>query len=288
MASFVDFCFSPVVRFRMQVSRSWPMRNIRWLSPKLQISTSTKQQRCGDRSSIRKGQNKIHFFFLSLVLKISQLSVLFKAGQIRVNILTAARLRPARKSFYLVCCVSTFHQHFCTELKIDLLPQQMFLCLLCCCHVMKWLEIQTQCVEKRWQIIMVMKQCCGIYIEFFFCDNPFALFWVVEVQDDSNVQTLTPCFYGYCIWLELWSRFVSVNVFLLHGTCFFCLQPCFEELVHFMSSGPSHILILSQAEDSANVVPAWREFIGPPDMEEAKREMPERLVTRDGICATPS
>lgn len=53
-----------------------------------------------------------------------------------------------------------------------------------------------------------------------------------------------------------------------------------------MSSGPSHILILSQAEDSANVVPAWREFIGPADTEEAKREMPERLVTRDDICVT--
>lgn len=67
---------------------------------------------------------------------------------------------------------------------------------------------------------------------------------------------------------------------------FYCLQPCFEELVHLMSSGPSHILILSQAEDSANVVPAWREFIGPADMEEAKRDMPERLVTRDDICVT--
>lgn len=46
-----------------------------------------------------------------------------------------------------------------------------------------------------------------------------------------------------------------------------------------MSSGPSHILILSQAEDSANVVPAWREFIGPADTEDAKRAKPERLVT---------
>uniref|UniRef100_H3DGC3 Nucleoside diphosphate kinase B n=1 Tax=Tetraodon nigroviridis TaxID=99883 RepID=H3DGC3_TETNG len=65
-------------------------------------------------------------------------------------------------------------------------------------------------------------------------------------------------------------------------------EPCFEELVGFMSSGPSHILILSQAEDSANVVPAWREFIGPADTEEAKREMPERLVTRGGLRATSS
>lgn len=53
-----------------------------------------------------------------------------------------------------------------------------------------------------------------------------------------------------------------------------------------MSSGPSHILVLSQAEDSANVVPAWHEFIGPADTEKAKREMPERLVTGDDIAAT--
>lgn len=51
-----------------------------------------------------------------------------------------------------------------------------------------------------------------------------------------------------------------------------------------MSSGPSHILILSQAEGSANVVPAWREFIGPADMEEAKRERPERSVSINDLC----
>lgn len=49
-----------------------------------------------------------------------------------------------------------------------------------------------------------------------------------------------------------------------------------------MSSGPSHILVLSQVEGSANVVPAWREFIGPADIEEARKEKPERLVT--GNC----
>ena len=46
-----------------------------------------------------------------------------------------------------------------------------------------------------------------------------------------------------------------------------------------MSSGPSHVLVLSQVEGSANVIPAWREFIGPADIEEARRERPERLVT---------
>lgn len=49
--------------------------------------------------------------------------------------------------------------------------------------------------------------------------------------------------------------------------------------MQFMSSGPSHVLVLSQVEGSANVVPAWREFIGPADIEEARREKPERLVT---------
>ncbi|XP_034417360.1 thioredoxin domain-containing protein 6 [Cyclopterus lumpus] len=56
----------------------------------------------------------------------------------------------------------------------------------------------------------------------------------------------------------------------------------FEDLVQFMSSGPSHILVLSQVESSANVVPAWREFIGPADIEEARRDKPESLRAQYG------
>uniref|UniRef100_A0A3Q1GPK2 Nucleoside diphosphate kinase B n=1 Tax=Acanthochromis polyacanthus TaxID=80966 RepID=A0A3Q1GPK2_9TELE len=56
----------------------------------------------------------------------------------------------------------------------------------------------------------------------------------------------------------------------------------FEDLVQFMSSGPSHILVLSQTEDSANIVPAWREFIGPADIEEARREKPQSLRAQYG------
>ncbi|XP_046902971.1 thioredoxin domain-containing protein 6 [Hypomesus transpacificus] len=56
----------------------------------------------------------------------------------------------------------------------------------------------------------------------------------------------------------------------------------FDELVRFMSSGPSHILLLSQPDGSANVVPAWREFIGPTDTEQAKREKPESLRAQYG------
>ncbi|XP_068428506.1 thioredoxin domain-containing protein 6 isoform X2 [Clinocottus analis] len=56
----------------------------------------------------------------------------------------------------------------------------------------------------------------------------------------------------------------------------------FEDLVQFMSSGPSHILVLSQVESSANVVPAWREFIGPADIEEARKDKPESLRAQYG------
>ncbi|KAE8299381.1 Thioredoxin domain-containing protein 3-like protein Dynein intermediate chain 3 [Larimichthys crocea] len=59
-------------------------------------------------------------------------------------------------------------------------------------------------------------------------------------------------------------------------------EACFEDLVQFMSSGPSHVLVLSQVEGSANVVPAWREFIGPADIEEARREKPESLRAQYG------
>ncbi|XP_047225895.1 thioredoxin domain-containing protein 6 isoform X3 [Girardinichthys multiradiatus] len=59
-------------------------------------------------------------------------------------------------------------------------------------------------------------------------------------------------------------------------------ETSFEDLVQFMSSGPSHILVLSQIEGTANIIPAWREFIGPADMEEARREKPESLRAQYG------
>ncbi|XP_069554711.1 thioredoxin domain-containing protein 6 [Brachyistius frenatus] len=59
-------------------------------------------------------------------------------------------------------------------------------------------------------------------------------------------------------------------------------EACFEDLVQFMSSGPSHTLVLSQVESSASVVPSWRQFIGPADVEEARREMPKSLRAQYG------
>ncbi|XP_032384951.1 thioredoxin domain-containing protein 6 isoform X2 [Etheostoma spectabile] len=59
-------------------------------------------------------------------------------------------------------------------------------------------------------------------------------------------------------------------------------EACFEDLVQFMSSGPSRVLVISQVEGSTNVVPAWREFIGPADIEEARRNKPESLRAQYG------
>lgn len=53
-----------------------------------------------------------------------------------------------------------------------------------------------------------------------------------------------------------------------------------------MSSGPSHVLVLSRVEGSAGVVPAWRELIGPTDIEEARRDKPQRLVSGNDTNVT--
>ncbi|XP_072300497.1 thioredoxin domain-containing protein 6 [Eucyclogobius newberryi] len=59
-------------------------------------------------------------------------------------------------------------------------------------------------------------------------------------------------------------------------------EPWFEDLVQFMCSGPSHMLLLSQPDSSANTVRAWLDFIGPADIEEARRDKPESLRAQYG------
>ncbi|XP_051878791.1 thioredoxin domain-containing protein 6 [Pristis pectinata] len=51
----------------------------------------------------------------------------------------------------------------------------------------------------------------------------------------------------------------------------------FEELIRFMSSGPCRVLIISKPEGTDDVIPLWKEFIGPTDVEIAKQEKPESL-----------
>ncbi|XP_065108430.1 thioredoxin domain-containing protein 6 [Paramisgurnus dabryanus] len=62
-------------------------------------------------------------------------------------------------------------------------------------------------------------------------------------------------------------------------------EPYFQELVQYMSSGPSHVLVISKAEGSEDVIPAWREFIGPPDIDEAKMKQPDSLRAQYGTTS---
>ncbi|ESO85411.1 hypothetical protein LOTGIDRAFT_107502 [Lottia gigantea] len=57
----------------------------------------------------------------------------------------------------------------------------------------------------------------------------------------------------------------------------------FEELVQFMSSGPSHVLVLTKgAETDGSVLKEWREMIGPTSVEEAKEQAPDSLRAKYG------
>ncbi|KAG7330919.1 hypothetical protein KOW79_004888 [Hemibagrus wyckioides] len=59
-------------------------------------------------------------------------------------------------------------------------------------------------------------------------------------------------------------------------------EPYFQELTRFMSSGPSHVLVISNPEGSDDVILAWQAFLGPSDIEEAKRKHPESLRAQYG------
>ncbi|XP_024142862.1 thioredoxin domain-containing protein 6 isoform X1 [Oryzias melastigma] len=59
-------------------------------------------------------------------------------------------------------------------------------------------------------------------------------------------------------------------------------EPCFQDLVQFMSSGHCHVLVLSHTDGSVNVLSAWLEFMGPTDVNEARKVKPESLRAQYG------
>lgn len=86
------------------------------------------------------------------------------------------------------------------------------------------------------------------------CDLLAALFSLLSAKTKQSAGLISVCF------------------------CAMNLQAGFDDLVRFMSSGPCQVLLLSRVEGSSTVVQAWRDFIGPPDVEEARREKPERSI----------
>ena len=57
-----------------------------------------------------------------------------------------------------------------------------------------------------------------------------------------------------------------------------CPQEYFEDLVKFMSSGPSHVLVLTKGQADDSIIKDWRDMLGPPAVEDAKELAPERCV----------
>ncbi|XP_008562688.1 PREDICTED: thioredoxin domain-containing protein 6 isoform X1 [Galeopterus variegatus] len=53
-------------------------------------------------------------------------------------------------------------------------------------------------------------------------------------------------------------------------------EEAFEKLVHYMCSGPSHLLILTSTEGTEDAVTAWQTLMGPCDPNVARMEQPER------------
>jgi nucleoside diphosphate kinase len=50
----------------------------------------------------------------------------------------------------------------------------------------------------------------------------------------------------------------------------------FDELVKFMTSGNSHVLVLTKGRTGDNIISDFRDLIGPTTVEEAKEAQPER------------
>ena len=55
-------------------------------------------------------------------------------------------------------------------------------------------------------------------------------------------------------------------------------QDYFEDLVKFMSSGPSHVLVLTKGQTDDSIIKDWRDMLGPPAVEDAQEQAPDRYV----------
>lgn len=53
-------------------------------------------------------------------------------------------------------------------------------------------------------------------------------------------------------------------------------EPFFDDLVQFMTSGNSHVLVLTKGRTGDNIISEFRDLIGPTEVEEAKEAKPER------------
>lgn len=71
---------------------------------------------------------------------------------------------------------------------------------------------------------------------------------------------------------------VSVTVGFLAHKSVTDVQEYFEDLVKFMASGPSHVLVLTKGQTDDSIIHDWRDMLGPPSVEEAKEQAPNRYL----------
>ena len=49
-------------------------------------------------------------------------------------------------------------------------------------------------------------------------------------------------------------------------------------MIKFMTSGPSHVLVLTKGETGENIIHEFRDLLGPPSVEEAREIAPDRSL----------
>lgn len=106
-----------------------------------------------------------------------------------------------------------------------------------------------------------------------------------------RIELLTMCMFLLLLTLQnhqtawngasgcLWRRSGMCTLHVLCVCVRVCSQPYFQELIRFMSSGPSHVLVISNPGGTDDVISAWQAFLGPGDIEEVKRGHPERYTS---------
>lgn len=69
---------------------------------------------------------------------------------------------------------------------------------------------------------------------------------------------------------------IIFTILVFNGFFFISLQEFFEDVIKFMTSGPSHVLALTKGKTGENIISEFRDLIGPTDVDEAKTQAPER------------
>ena len=81
------------------------------------------------------------------------------------------------------------------------------------------------------------------------------------------------------VFFSLHSNRVQIMLYQLFDKYTVCIvQEYFEDMIKFMTSGPSHVLVLTKGETGENIIHEFRDLLGPPSVEEAREIAPDRSL----------